>query len=190
MPNGSDCARADDSPLGTPPKVALYIHSTATVLHTSHLKSHSQDAIPQDQHRVVRAIITSAQSSTYQRTTSPQRAAHTIRPLTLLDTHNVQILGPETQRVEDKKAGKVRRKTISQAHRTYTSIVTAARGAELGGADADIHTQDIRSRIRDVFTVRDEQGGRGRTTNRKSGEARKGDGGAAGGGGGSECACC
>jgi hypothetical protein len=35
VPNGSNGARADNSPLGTPPKVALLIHSTTTNLYPS-----------------------------------------------------------------------------------------------------------------------------------------------------------
>jgi hypothetical protein len=139
---------------------------------------------------VVRAIITPTQSSADQRTPTFQRAAHTTRPLTRLDTYNVQILGPKTQRLEDQEAGKVCREAISQARRPHTNIITAARGAELGGADADIHTQDVRSRLRNLFAVRDEQGGRGRAANREPGEAGEGDGGAARGVGRSECACC
>jgi hypothetical protein len=63
----------------------------------------------------------------------------------LLDTNHVQILGPQTYSLQDKKAPKVRREESFQIRRHNARILTTAAIEEPRRGHCVLHIEDVRS---------------------------------------------
>jgi len=103
---------------------------------------------------MVRAVVAPAKSATNIRMPSSTPRTHATRLLIeLLDTHHVQILGPQAHGLQDKEAPKVRGEASIKAHRHSARIITTAAIAESRRSHRLLHAEDVRPGVGDVSAV-------------------------------------
>lgn len=100
------------------------------------------NAVPQDQYRVVRAVVVTAEGQT-DKCTPSIAIDRSCNCLLQVDTHHIQIHRPEALRFKDKKARKVCRQANRKARRHITHIVTAA-AIEPYRCHSNFRSKDIR----------------------------------------------